>query len=986
MARTGLRAQVAVRPRQRTEASPTQLIDRSREVVLEFDGASVSCYEGDTVASALYAAGVTTFSRSFKYHRRRGLLCLAGRCPNCLMTVDGVPNVRACTEPVRTGMRVRSQNAWPSLGRDLLSVLDRLGPLMPVGFYYKVFHRPKLLWKLAQPLIRRVAGLGALDTSDVTGARYRHVYRHTEVAVIGGGPAGLSAALAAADAGARVTLIDDQPSLGGHLRFDTRTYHDVPGRDAVPGFEIATRLASEARSSPRITSLSDATAFGLYQDNLLGILCGNDLVKLRAQRIVVASGSYEVPMVFERNDLPGVMLSSGALRLILLYGIKPGETAMVVTADDQGYRAALDLLDAGIRVAAVVDSRSEPSKGLEDADTLRSRGVSILTGHAVIRAEGKGRVAAAVVARVEDGRATSDERRLECDLICMSGGFQPANSLLYQSGCQVSYDDDLGEHVPGGLPGTVWPAGDVTGIHDLGVTILQGQVAGREAASSGRRSSGRSDDNAKTLCAELATRERTYRARIRTATGASRPAPGKRQFVCFCEDVTAGDIADAIGEGFDDIQMLKRYSTVTMGPCQGKMCLKSFVSIASELTGRSVESVGVTTLRPPLQPVSLGALAGPSHLPIKRTPIDRKHRELGASMVDLGPWQRPYSYGSPQDECLAVRQRVGIIDVSTLGKLDVQGAGGPALLDKVYTHRFSDLKVGRIRYGVLCAENGTILDDGTVTRLGEDHYFVTTTTGNVELIEEWFKWWMAGTKTCAHVTNVTSAFAAINVAGPRARDTLRKLTEIDLSPSAFRYMRSGRGEVAGVAAILLRIGFVGETGWELHFPAEYGEYMWDALMEAGSEFGIAPFGLEAQRILRLEKKHLIVGQDTDAVSNPLESDMGWVVRFDKEDFIGRGGLLGVRERGLRNLLVGFTMRDGCVPEDGDPVVLNRAPIGRVTSARLSPTLGKGFGMAWVPARLAQEGTEIRIRVNGRDLPADVTLQPLYDPEGLRLRE
>jgi sarcosine oxidase subunit alpha len=285
----------------------------------------------------------------------------------------------------------------------------------------------------------------------------------------------------------------------------------------------------------------------------------------------------------------------------------------------------------------------------------------------------------------------------------------------------------------------------------------------------------------------------------------------------------------------------------------------------------------------------------------------------------------------------------------------------------------------------LCSDNGVILDDGTVTRLAQDRYFVTTTTGNVDLTEEWFRWWSAGSGMCAHVTNVTSAYAAINVAGPRARETLSKLTEVDVSQSAFGYMRSAQGMVAGVPAILLRIGFVGEAGWELHVPAEYGEYLWQTIMDAGSEFGISPFGLEAQRILRLEKKHIIVGQDTDAVSNPLESDMGWVVRFDKEDFIGRGGLKLVSDRGLRNKLVGFTMRDGGVPDDADPVLVGRKPVGRVTSARLSPTMGKGFGLAWIPIELAEEGSDIGILVNGKTLPAQVTLRPFYDPEGEQLR-
>ena len=971
----------------RLAVHPTQLTDRSSAVVFEFEGRPVEAHEGDTVASALFAAGVSTFSRSFKYHRPRGLLCVEGRCPNCLMTVDGVPNVRACTQRVRPGMRVRHQNAWPSLDRDFLSVLDRLGRFMPVGFYYKVFHRPKLLWRLAQPIIRRVAGLGALDMGLESDVRYHHQHRHTDVAVVGGGPAGMSAALAAASAGAaRVTLIDDQPSLGGHLRLDTCTHRDISGIQPAPGFEIANEFARSVLSSASIQVLSGATAIGLYQYNLLGIARDNHVVKLRAKRIVIATGSYEEPLIFERNDLPGVMLSTGARRLARLYGVKPGETAVLAISNDHGYGAALDLLEAGVRVAAIVDVRPRFPHGLEAAETLKSRGVLTLTSHAVVRAEGKRRVAETVVVRLENGAPTGEERRFSCDLLCMSGGFQPASSLLYQAGCGLSYDETVGEVVPRRLPSGVYAAGEVTGIHELHANILQGRLAGKEAAADLGPIESKAEAELAELRLDLTRREEQYRGQVTASPTTGVAARGDRRFVCFCEDITAGDISDAIEEGFEDIQTLKRYSTVTMGPCQGKMCLKSFVAITAQRTGRGIDETGVTTSRPPVQPVLLGALAGPAHMPVKRTAIHRKHRQMGATMVDLGPWRRPYSYGSPQEECIDVRQRVGIIDVSTLGKLDVRGRDAPEFLDKVYTHRFSGLRIGRIRYGLLCSDNGAIMDDGTVTRLGEDRYFITTTTGNVELMEEWFKWWMAGTEMCVHVTNITSAFAAINVAGPKARDTLNKLADIDLSPDAFRYMSSGQGMVAGVPAILLRIGFVGESGWELHFPAEYGEHMWEALMEAGEEFGIAPFGLEAQRILRLEKKHIIVGQDTDAVSNPLEGDMSWVVRFDKEDFIGRGGLVGIRERGLRDRLVGFLMRGGSVPEDGDPVMRGRDPVGRVTSSRMSPTLGKGLGLAWVPVDLAEEGREIRILVDGNSLPADVTLRPFYDAEGERLRE
>ena len=531
--------------------------------------------------------------------------------------------------------------------------------------------------------------------------------------------------------------------------------------------------------------------------------------------------------------------------------------------------------------------------------------------------------------------------------------------------------------MPTHLPSGIYAAGDVMGAHGLATQLTQGRLAGSSAAGDLSSAVPAADSND--------TAVQTADSVAAANAPVSGAQDGSRSFLCFCEDVTAKDVTFAIDEGFEDIQTLKRYTTVSMGPCQGKMCGKSLAAICADYTRRSIDEIGATTSRPPYQPVPLAALSGPSHMPLKRSPMDRLHRELGASMVESGLWQRPLDYGSAQDEAIAVRQRVGIIDVSTLGKLDVQGADAPALLDLLYTNTFSDLGVGRVRYGLMCSDNGAILDDGTVTRLAQDRFFVTTTSGNADMIEDWFNWWMSGAGPCVHVTNVTGAYGAVNVAGPLAREALSKLTDIDLDPDKFRYMRSRQGQVAGVPCLLIRIGFVGEAGWELHFASEHGEYLWESITEAGREFGISSFGLEAQRILRLEKGHIIVGQDTDSTSNPLETRSEWAVHLNKADFIGRGGITGAAERGIKQKLVGFIMESDLVPEDGVPIISEGRPVGRVTSARLSPTLGKGFGLAWVPSHLAEEGANIEVLINDCEQTASVTLRPVYDPDGVRLR-
>jgi sarcosine oxidase subunit alpha len=861
-------------PPQRTER-----IDRSQPLTFSFEGETIEAFAGDTIGSALFASGRRVFSRSFKYHRPRGLLCCSGQCPNCLMEVDGVPSVRVCVEPARQGARVHAQNVVGSLEWDLMGIVDMLGgPFTPVGFYYRTMIRPRRAWPLYERFLRHAAGLGKVDEHARRSRRFDTEHRAVDVLVVGGGSAGLAAAAEEAAAGHTVTLVDEGPDLAGRQR-------------DFPDFEI----------------LAPAFAVGVYEGGLVPVAAGNVLHRFRAGRIVVATGTVEQPLVFPGNDVPGVMLPSAVRRLVRDFALSPGRRAVVVTADDAGHEAADILRDAGTEVVEVVDLRRSELSALRANGRRRLRSVEV------------------------------GSRRIRCDLLVVSGGAQPAYSLLAQAGARVEYDPRRGVFVPEGLPRNVKAVGAVTG-------------QGVEQAS-------------------------------------PRPAyTGKGKcFVCVCEDVTEKDVERAIAEGFDSIELAKRYTTVTMGPCQGRLCHLPAIRLYARETGTDEASIGTTTARPPWRPVPLGLLAGRGHEPARRTSIHHRHRELGATIMWTGQWRRPHSYGDPDAEVRAVHERVGVIDVSTLGKLLLEGPEAAAFLERIYPNRFADLKTGRIRYAVLNTDGGRIMDDGTVARLGDETFYVTTTSTGAENVVEWFEWWNAVWQLDVEIADVTGALAAVNVAGPRARELMERLTDIDVSAEAFTYLDAKTADVAGVPALVLRIGFVGELGYEIHFASPYGEHVWDAILARGADLGIRPFGLEPQRVLRLEKMHILVGQDTDSESNALEAGMPWIVKLEKDDFVGRSALGHVLERGYRDQLVGFEMANSVVPPEGGQIVLDGRPAGRVTSARWSEQVGRAVGLAWVPAEMAVEGHALEIRVDGRVERASVRLRPFFDPEGRKLR-
>jgi sarcosine oxidase subunit alpha len=797
-----------------------------------------------------------------------------------MMEVDGVPNVRVCAEPVREGAQVRAQNVRGSLERDWLAVTDKLGgPFTPVGFYYRTMIRPRRAWPLYEKFLRSVAGLGRIDKDATRSRRFDVEHRRAEVLVIGGGRAGREAARRYANEERHVVLVEEDPYLEiGDVDFEVIK----PGR-----------------------------ALGIWEGGLVPVDAGDLLLRYRAEQIVVATGAIEQPLVFPGNDLVGVMLPDAVRRLVEDWSLRPGERAVVVTADERGREAAARLRRSGVEIAGVFDLRRE-----------RVREIVAKGRKGVLRS------------------VEIDGRSMDCDLLVMSGGRQPAYSLLSQAGATIEYDHERGIFFPAEIPAGIEAAGSATG---------EGNSAAIPAAS---------------------------------YNGAS--GRGKC-FACICEDVTDKDLKRAIAEGFDSIELAKRYTTVTMGPCQGRLCHVPSIRLYARENETDEAAIGTTTARPPWGPVSLGLLAGRPHEPAQRTSIHHRHKELGAKMMWTGTWRRPYSYGDHAAEAQAVHQTVGLIDVSTLGKLLVQGPEAATFLERLYPNRFGDMKVGRIRYGVLGTDGGRIMDDGTIARLDEELFYVTTTSTGAGAVLEWFEWWNAVWGMEVEVVNVTGALAAVNVAGPRSRELMARLTELDVSNEAISYLDAVGGRVGGVPALVLRIGFVGELGYEIHFPSPFGEHIWDTILERGADLDVTPFGLEPQRILRLEKMHILVGQDTDSESNALEAGMPWIVKLDKEDFVGKWSLEQVKRRRFREQLVGFEMEDGKAPLEGGQIVVDGRPSGRVTSVRFSPQLHKVIGMAWVPPSLAEEGKTLLIKVDGGFQTASVRLRPFFDPEGEHLR-
>ena len=958
------------------------LINREQPISFSFENKAYQGLAGDSIASALAASDQWLLSRSFKYHRPRGALTMAGQDANTMVQLPSNPNALADKEPIAEGLQVMGQNYSGSLENDRGSILGLFSRFLPVGFYYKAFFKPRGMWEKWVKLIRKKAGLGVIN-QQLEPEYYDKQYKFYDVVVVGAGPTGLQAALTAAVDGCEVLLVDENPILGGSLNYARL---DTEGTLAK---EVRDQLILEVNGNSNITCMTNAMVNAWFADNWLPIICGKRLYKVRSKQTILCTGALEQQAVFHNNDVPGVMMSSAAQRLMHLYGVAPGKTAVVVTGNDDGYANALDLMDAGVNVAAIIDLRETP-KATPMIEAAIKRRLKIKPGYAVYGAQQNGNHLSAVEIRkvVSQGICAEVGETISCDLLCMAVGYTPTYQLACQSGGQLSYDDNSAMFTLNNLADDLQVAGSVNSYWDLGNCLEEGARAATIATNALGFTQA---DIPEAMAKESQSPNHSWPIFAH---------PKGKEFVDFDEDLTIADIINATKDGYEHIQLVKRYSTCGMGPSQGRHSALAAARLVAAATNKTVAETGVTTARPPFAPEHLGHSAGRSFYPARRSNMHYRHLEAGAQMLQAGAWYRPAFY-SPQadygpsldsavcinNEVNNVRNNVGLVDVSTLGGLEVRGPDAGEFLNRFYTFGFVKQPVGKARYALLTNEAGVVIDDGVACRFSEEHYYVTATTGGVDRVYQNMLKWNAQWRLDVDIANVTSAYSAVNIAGPKARQVLAKLcSDIDLSKEAFPYMGVREGTVAGIPARLIRVGFVGELGYEVHVPQQFGEALWDALMDAGQPEGIKPFGIEAQRILRLEKGHIIIGQDTDAMSNPMEVQMGWAVSRKKPFFVGGRTISELKKKTPSRSLVGFMINDtdGPTPMESHLVLNGEQMAGRVTSCNYSPTLGKPIGLAYVQPHSAEAGSQITIRANGGVLvTAEVVTLPFYDPTTAR---
>jgi len=990
-------------------------IDRSQPLTFSFNGQTYQGYAGDTLAAALLANGVEVVGRSFKYSRPRGIVAAGAEEPNAVLQIGSteaaqIPNVRATQQALYQNLTANSVSGWPSVNTDLMGILGKVGGgMMPPGFYYKTFMYPQNLWLTYEKYIRKAAGLGRSPKENDPDI-YDYLNHHCDVLVVGAGPAGLAAALAAGRSGARVILADEQEEFGGSL-LSTREM-----LDDKPAAEWAAKAIAELKAMPEVTLLPRATVNGYHDHNFLTIhqrltdhlgevapmgQPRQRMHRVRAGRVVLATGAHERPLVYANNDVPGNMLADAVSTYVRRYGVAPGQKLVLSTNNDYAYRVVLDWLDAGRQVVAVADARSNPrGSWVEEA---RRRGVRVLTGSAVVEARGSKRVTGARICAIDlaTHKVTSPGEVLDCDLIVSSGGYSPVVHLASHLGGRPVWREDILAFVPGEGFQKRHCAGAVNGVFGLGDALADGFEAGAKAAA---------EVGFKAVTGSLPKAEK----RIEEASVALFQVPhdkgtsrAPKQFVDQQNDVTAAGIELATREGFESVEHVKRYTALGFGTDQGKLGNINGLAIAAKSLGISIAEMGTTMFRPNYTPVTFGAIAG-RHCgelfePKRYTAMHKWHLENGAEFEDVGQWKRPWYFPKNGEdlhaavarECLAVRNSVGILDASTLGKIDIQGPDAREFLNRVYTNAWTKLDVGKARYGLMCKEDGMVFDDGVTACLADNHFVMTTTTGGAARVMEWLEIYhqTEWPELKVYFTSVTDHWATMTLSGPNSRKLLAEVTDIDVDKDAFPFMTWKEGNVGGVPARVFRISFTGELSYEVNVQANYALGVWEKIIAAGEKYGLTPYGTETMHVLRAEKGFIIVGQDTDGSVTPDDLGMGWCVGRTKPfSWIGWRGMN--REDCLkenRKQLIGLKPLDPnkVLPEGAQLVFDAKQPIpmtmvGHVTSSYMSAAMGHSFAMALVRGGLSRIGERVFAPlVDGSVIEAEIVSPVFYDPKGDR---
>ncbi|MBX2838187.1 MAG: sarcosine oxidase subunit alpha family protein, partial [Gammaproteobacteria bacterium] len=961
------------------------LIDRSEPCNFTFNGKRYQGYRGDTLASALLASGVKVIGRSFKYSRPRGLMTAGVEEPNALVQLEEsistqTPNVRATVQALYDGLTCSSVNGWPSVDNDAMSLVGKIGgAAMAPGFYYKTFMYPSFMWKTYEKVIRRAAGLGRSPKVPDTD-RYDHMNHHTDVTVVGAGPAGLVAALTAARTGIRVALIDEAEQLGGSLLYSTERLDNAPAQQWIQS------VLDELESYPNVLLLPRTTVTGCHDHNFLtacerradhlsvkerGDLTRQRMHKIRSTSVILATGAHERPLVFGNNDLPGCFLAGAVSQYIHQYAVVPGQKLVLMTTNDHAYQCAFDWQSAGRSVVAIIDTRQNPGAV---ADRAEREGITVRRGMAVIEAFGTRAVAGVDIATLNTKGTfvTEPVQQLRCDTVATSGGWSPVVHLACHTGNKPEWREDIAGFVMGNSNAALSVVGSANGEQTLSDSLSSGLTQGRASAEFAIEHGALKtklprkelyDSVHANLEPAVAKPECGESMALYLVPHVKTPSRAPKQFVDMQNDVTAAGIQMSVREGFENIEHVKRYTAMGFGTDQGKTGNINGLAIVAKSLNQSISDTGTTTFRPNYAPVSFGAISG-AHVgalfdPKRFTPMHQWHLEHGAEFENVGQWKRPWYFPQPGEsmqeavnrECLATRHGVGILDASTLGKIDIQGQDAREFLGRVYTNAWAKLAPGRCRYGLMCGEDGNLMDDGVTSCLAENHFLMTTTTGGAASVLSWLELYKQTEwpELDVYFTSVTDHWATMTIAGPDSRRLLADVcTDIDLGNEAFQFMEWRTGTVAGVPARVYRISFTGELSYEINVPAHFGLHVWQALMASGERFNITPYGTEAMHVLRAEKGFVIVGQDTDGSVTPMDINHGWAVANNKPfSYIGKRGMQRADlTRSDRKQLVGLITKEPTVVlEEGAQAVWDPSQsipmtmIGHVTSSYYSACLG-----------------------------------------------